>query len=331
MPGAPSATSSSVFRNRVARFLAQQDPHSLYVAAAGTLFACTLVIDLLLHRDDLLAWVLWLLLAFCLALSATALAMGRRFPVGAGLGCVVVFTAASIYFLSPAGDESSAVASAQELPILALYLGWFVPRPLGRVLMFAITALLVVAIAINPLFWATGVFGVPTAVQTIVIALLCFQIGSMLWRQSERRITTDQLTGALNRSAFCERLDHDLARASRTGSPLSLVVIDFDGFKELNDTRGHVAGDFVLSDTVLRWRSVVRADDAIGRTGGDEFALILERSDAEYAERVVRRLLEASQQAWSWGLAQFEPGDDRESLFKRADEALYAMKRGRTR
>ena len=323
------AAASASSRGRSIRFLTRQNTHSLYVAAAGALLSCTLVVDLLLQRDAFDLWVLWALLAFCLALSMTALVMGRRFPVAVGLGCVVVFTIASLYFLSPGGDESSAVASAQELPILALYLGWFVPRPLGRILMLVITALLVVVLAINPLFRASGVLGVPTGVQTIVIALLCFEVGSMLWRQSERRITTDELTGALNRGAFLERFGHDLARAARTGAPLSVVIIDFDGFKQLNDTRGHAAGDAALSGTVLRWREALRAHDPIGRLGGDEFALILEHSDAERAEGVVERLREVSQHDWSWGIAQALPGDDMERLLARADEAPYALKRRR--
>jgi diguanylate cyclase (GGDEF)-like protein len=316
-------------RGGLARLRARQNPHSLFVAAAGVLFGFTLVIDIVLNRPGLPLWVLWLLLGVCLALPVVAITMGRRFPVWLGFSAVVVFTAASLYFLSPWGDEQWAVASAQELPILALYLGWFVPRPLGRVLMSAITALLVLALVLNPMFHVDGVLGLPTGVQIIVITVLCFEVGSLLLRQSERRITTDQLTGVQTRGAFLERLDHDLSRARREDAPsLSIVLIDFDGFKQLNDTQGHAAGDAVLSGTVARWRSVLRAEDVIGRLGGDEFALLLEHSDVACAELVVGRLRGVSSHAWSWGIARAEPGDDLKSILARADEALYAVKRG---
>lgn len=313
----------------LSRFWARQDAHSLFVAAAGLLFAATLVIDLVLQRPGLSAWVLWALLAFCLSLAATAAILGRRFPIAVGLCCVVTFVLASVYFLSPWGDVQSTVSSAQELPILALYLGWFVPRPLGRIVMLSATALIVAATAINPLFRPDGGLGAPTAVQMVVIALFCFEIGSRLWRRSERRLTTDPLTGALNRAGFLDRLGREIARSQRSGTPLSLVVIDFDRFKELNDTRGHAAGDRALVETVGVWRDGIRSSDAIGRTGGDEFAILLDRTDAAGAQRIAGRLRAASSHSWSWGVAQVRGDDDAEAVFARADRILYESKRGR--
>lgn len=315
----------------MARLWARQDAHSLYASAAGLLLSLTLVLDLMLHRPGLVVWVLWMLLAVCLGLTATALLMGRTFPQSVGFSCVVVFTAASIYLLSPLGDEQSAVSSAQELPILALYLGWFVRRPLGRILILVVTALLVIVLALNPLFWPDGALGVPTAVQAVVITLLCFEVGSMVWRRSERRITTDQLTGALSRAGFLERLGRELGRGRRRRRPLTLVAIDFDDFKQINDTEGHAAGDTALAETVAAWRAGLRLGDAIGRTGGDEFALLLDRANLLQAEQTVRRLCAESPHSWSWGIAEARAGEDAESVLVRADEALYAAKLGRGR
>lgn len=310
--------------------MARQNPHSVFCVAAGLLFSATLVLDLAIHRPGLDPIALWVLLAFCLTFTAVAMLMGERFPSYVGLACVVVFTAASIYFFGPWGDEQAAVSSAQELPILALYLGWFVRRPLGRVIMLTSIALMVIAIATNPLFWATGTLGVPTGVQMIVIALFCFEVGSMLWRHSERRISTDQLTGALNRAGFLKRLDRELGR-SRGNVPLTLVVVDFDYFKQLNDTQGHAAGDRALIETVGLWKESLRTGDVVGRTGGDEFALLLDRTDAHGAQQTVVRLHEASAYSWSWGIAQARPGDTSETLFARADDILYRFKRNRGR
>jgi diguanylate cyclase (GGDEF)-like protein len=300
----------------------------VFVVAAGLLLSVTLIIDLVLQRPGIDQATLWLLLAFCLTFTMSALLLGERFPPVIGLICVMVFIAATIYFVSPWGDEQSAVSSAQELPILALYLGWFVRRPLGRIIMLVSTALIVVAVAANPLFRSDGLLGVPTAVQTIIVALLCFEVGSLLWRWSERRIDTDVLTGALSRTAFLERLDRKLSRIPRA-APFCLVVMDFDDFKQLNDTQGHAAGDAALIATVEGWRSGIRAGDVVGRTGGDEFALILDRLDARDARPIVERLRRESPHSWSWGIAQALPGDDGETIFGRADRALYEMKRER--
>lgn len=307
----------------------KQDPHSLFVATAGMLLACTLVIDLVLHRESLSVPGLCALLACAVAFIATALSMGARFPRWVGLVCVLGFSAASVYFLSPLGDEASAIASAQELPILSLYIGWFVPRAIGRILVLGCTAAMAAAAAMNPLFWRDGALGTATAVQMILIALFCYWAGSMLWRRTEQNITTDQLTGALNRAGFLQRLEHELVRSQRSNSPMCVVVIDFDDFKRLNDTQGHAEGDQALIDTVARWREDLRAGDLIGRTGGDEFAILLDRTDAHESQQIMRRLRGRSPHPWSWGIAQARANDSSEALLSRADDMLYAAKRRR--
>lgn len=316
-------------RSQLSEFWARQNPHSLFTAGAGLLLSITVIIDLLLDRPGIDPALYWLLLAFSLTFAGIAVLLGRDFPVTVGFVCVAVFTGASIYFTGPMGDRQSAISSAQEVPILALYLGWFVARPLGRILMLIITALFAVSFALNPDFYPNGVLGVPTAVQTLIIALFCFEIGSMLWRKSERRITIDPLTRVRNRAGFFLVLEKALARSERSGHPVSLVMIDLDGLKQLNDTAGHSAGDDALVETVRHWKSELRAADLIGRTGGDEFALLLARTDAYEAQRIVRRLRASAPHGWSWGVAQSRPGDDVQSILRRADDILYAFKRAR--
>jgi diguanylate cyclase (GGDEF)-like protein/putative nucleotidyltransferase with HDIG domain len=142
---------------------------------------------------------------------------------------------------------------------------------------------------------------------------------------------TDPLTGSLNRRGFEERVDAELGEGARGGRPLTLVLIDLDDFKTVNDTHGHAAGDELLCWVVATIGAGLRPFDAIGRLGGDEFAVVLPgaaRADAlEVAARVRHALSERVSAAM--GLATFPvDGADREELHRRADAELYTGKHG---
>jgi diguanylate cyclase (GGDEF)-like protein len=146
----------------------------------------------------------------------------------------------------------------------------------------------------------------------------------------------DDLTGALNRRAFFERLDDELRRADRTAAPVTLVLCDLDGFKAINDAYGHPAGDAALRAFAELLEANVRSSDSVGRIGGDEFALILVGPDAADASAIVERLgatLRAGVpdvggvQA-SFGAARApDDGSTRDALVGAADRRLYAAKR----
>lgn len=311
------------------RLLERQNPHSLFLMGAAALLLATLFVDLIVKRDALNPLLFLLIAAVCVAVGIGTAVLGSRFPLWVGLVCVACFVLATIYFLGPSSDLPSAVASLQELPILALYLGWFMRPVVGRLLVVVCATVMGMSVSSNPLFAVDGDLGLAPVVHAFAVMLFCFEVGSYLWRRAERRAHTDQLTAVLNRRGFMERLERELVRATRTGTPMSLVVIDFDRFKALNDSRGHAAGDAALADTVAQWKRGIRARDVLGRTGGDEFALLLDRTDAAAAQRTMLRLRAASPHPWSWGLAEYRVGDDPETLFVRADLALYERKRSR--
>src|SRR5437868_4885324 len=100
----------------------------------------------------------------------------------------------------------------------------------------------------------------------------------------------DALTGLHNKRYLVEFLERELARADRRRSPLSLVLIDVDHFKQINDRCGHLAGDFVLRQLAARLRSVVRKDELLARYGGEEFALALPDTAGEEAAEVAERI-----------------------------------------
>jgi len=145
----------------------------------------------------------------------------------------------------------------------------------------------------------------------------------------------DGLTGLANRVNFHEHA----AAALAGGGPVGLLLIDLDGFKAVNDTRGHAAGDALLAGVAGKLREAVRGTDLPARLGGDEFAVLLPGATAGDAEQVAARILTAFRTAVpidgvpipvnaSIGVADASPGDDVESLLRDADLAMYAAKSG---
>jgi diguanylate cyclase (GGDEF)-like protein len=149
---------------------------------------------------------------------------------------------------------------------------------------------------------------------------------------------TDALTGALTRRALLAELETEAARALRQAQPLSLLYLDVDHFKTLNDAHGHGAGDRALEGLVELLRRALRPNDRIGRIGGDEFVILLPDTDAGAALGVVERLYQLAAHevlplgavswtpAFSIGIAELQPGQDAQTLLEAADRQLLRAK-----
>jgi diguanylate cyclase (GGDEF)-like protein len=163
---------------------------------------------------------------------------------------------------------------------------------------------------------------------------------SLALTDAERRAQTDPLTGVLNRRSLIERLDASCMRAQARGLPISVLFIDLDHFKQINDTHGHAAGDACLSGIIAPIQAELRQSDVIGRYGGEEFVVILSGADAgaahPIAERICRRVSEVRIAGFgapinltcSIGVASSDTlGVWGQHLIAHADTAQYAAKR----
>lgn len=160
--------------------------------------------------------------------------------------------------------------------------------------------------------------------------------------QLERIAALDPLTGLYNRRFGIERLEEEMSRASRLGGPLSVIMLDIDHFKKINDTNGHLAGDRVIRRLAQVARNAVRKGDLLVRYGGEEFFVVLPGADIDDAATISERIRHMCEEAVcheqgrqirftvSLGYASYPDhgGESPESLLRAADQALYVAKEG---
>lgn len=178
-------------------------------------------------------------------------------------------------------------------------------------------------------------------------AVVSIALENALNHERLRRISlTDALTGVHNRRYFDQRLLEEVDRAQRTGQPLSCLFLDVDHFKRINDTWGHQVGDRVLQEVAARAKAQLRLSDALGRYGGEEFAVLLSQTDTEMALEIAERIRQAIAEktfaadvaqslavTLSVGVATLGTAQDgmagktaAEWLVAQADQALYRSK-----
>jgi diguanylate cyclase (GGDEF)-like protein len=192
-----------------------------------------------------------------------------------------------------------------------------------------------VTVAVLALYWVEPVAEPEENVRATIV-LLAAQAAiaierAQLLSRLERIARTDELTGLPNRRAWREALPREMARAKRERWPLCVAMIDVDGLKQLNDTRGHHAGDQLLKQNAVAWSSALRPVDLLARHGGDEFAAILSGCHMEDAHALLERLVEATpdDRRFSAGVAEWDGVADADALMAVADARLYAAKASR--
>lgn len=257
-----------------------------------------------------------------------AVRLGARYPhwgvlVWAGVMAVTLMVRAGVR-----DDADGLIELLFCLPLFAVISGWFYRRRVGRSFLAAIILGVLATVAFLPAEVAEAVGSMPLVAAIATAWLLLEAVHAV--RHGERTLAeTDPLTHALNRLGLDRAFERAAERTRRRGLPLAYVAVDFDGFKQINDEQGHDAGDRLLQSAVEAWRDALRADDVIGRVGGDEFVILLPGASAAAAEATMTRLHAEAGGGWSWGVAELRDGDDAASVGARADAVLYAAKAAR--
>lgn len=178
---------------------------------------------------------------------------------------------------------------------------------------------------------------------TFSFSIVALSLGFMLMvnrrlqRQLEYAAAYDDMTGACRRGTFFDALDRELLKSRRDGRPISVLMVDVDNFKSINDQLGHLVGDQVLADYVQKTQHVLRNYDLLGRYGGEEFIVLLPNTSQEEASGIAERLRAVAEQGVSGdsliytvsiGVATCEGGHvSAATLIAAADKALYIAKR----
>lgn len=257
--------------------------------------------------------------AFCIFVAL--LVMRARTPSWFLYTQTAVSVVASLAYVALAVVAAGAVTASISLIVIAAYTGWWMPRLVALAFTACGSAGLLIVLVVDdriPELLATWL-----VISGISIGL-ALAFGTLV-AHMKLQLVTDPLTGLLNRSGMVALVDQR-ADSARTAAPRALVVIDLDHFKVINDRSGHLAGDRALSDFGAALRGIIRPEDVAFRSGGDEFVLILPKTDKAGAEALVSRLRSSTALAWSYGRTEWAAGESFDTALARADRLMYEQK-----
>jgi diguanylate cyclase (GGDEF)-like protein len=219
-------------------------------------------------------------------------------------------------------DAGLTVATCSLYAWVVIYAAAFYDWPIAAAHFATVAASLTLVLTLTDATKAPGI-------MVMILGSAAVSAGVVGWlaRQLRAVATTDLLTGLPNRQAFEALLPRELARSARDGSSLCLAMVDVDGFKAINDTHGHQAGDEILAVLPRQWKPTLREGDLLARVGGDEFIVLLPDCALIDAVVVLERMRMASRPSCSIGVAALLEGETPDRLMARADRALYEAKR----
>jgi len=269
-------------------------------------------------------WALGTLGALGLAMAAIALLRGRAFTRLEATVMLAIQLAAIAAMTHTSHLDTAAFSNGVGLPLVGIYTSLLLSRR-AVVVYYLGLAMYVAAVAERRDSTLTA-----GAMVIALEAAIATEIVRMLFERMRWLARADPLTGVLNRHGLETVGQRLLARAQRRRTPVSVVLIDLDDLREINNSRGHRAGDDLLVAATRQWLDDLAGEEAVGRVGGDEFVLMLPGLDEEQAHQRIQALGEEATVRWTAGVAQLRGAETLTDLIERADHAMYARKPART-
>jgi diguanylate cyclase (GGDEF)-like protein len=315
--------------------------YALLLGLAGVMMIATLALPGPPERDS---EALLLIAAVTIILAALLDLTRHRIPRYVPLGLPTLGTALVAAAAYVAGDVAVG-AYAMLFFLVALPAAYLLPPGIALPQVALAAAACAVALLLADALRLSALYAVVGSVTLGLIAgiLVALRSGERrLVSWLERAAATDSVTGLANRSAFGQRTEQELHRAMRSGQPFSVIVVDLDRFKAVNDRLGHLEGDSVLARSGAALSRNARAADTVARLGGDEFGILLPETAGGDAFEVANRMRVSIERTFSdapqpitgsFGIAAFpDDAQTASELLHCADEAMYAAKRsGRNR
>ncbi|CAG7597733.1 diguanylate cyclase domain-containing protein [Leucobacter soli] len=257
--------------------------------------------------------------------AAVFLVLGRRTATRPALVLMCVSAALVLVMVFFAPSEIRAMNSALLFYTFIIYLVWFGPMWLAR--SFGVVWLAVYCTVLAVRF---GPEVHPFLVSLVLTAVLLGELVGAYKNRLEENSLTDPLCGVWNKRGFALLTERTVLALRRTGKPLSVLYVDIDDLKRVNDELGHAEGDRLLREFAAELDRATRAQDIVARLGGDEFALLMPGVDAEQAAATGRRLTRVLREtSWSFGVATLDPGEHPDVFIARADRLMLEQKRRR--
>lgn len=265
-------------------------------------------------------WVLLLLASALIAAALRAWRRGAAYTVVEAEAVLLVGVGGLVVMTFTTEWTMGALSNGIGFPVLGAYVGWFFTRR-------GVNGLYVLMLA-----WLVGVVGqgdrTVTMLAITIVAETVVAVELIRWMVARlhRAASVDALTGVLNRRGVESVGEEWVHWATSTRQPLAVVVIDLDDLRTTNNQLGHEAGDGLLRTASQEWLAAAGRDAIVGRTGGDEFVVLLPGADAVAAGDWIERVKQDATVSWTAGVAQWESGESFADLVRRADQEMYSGK-----